>query len=225
MNFSDFDNDINSCKNNTCLSSNGHFLFASQMALLTYPGHLDKIMVEEKISSSLKNKDGSNKKIKQIVIAHESADPLAKPTPDYKGPHSYQIREHTHVLIKWWSRVQITNPLVLECGAQVPHYIKIQCRKDYYSALRYVSKEDPSLKNMVNSKPKQEQTESSTTENKELKQDDLRNRIIEIATAPSNFEAFMLAESFDEIPTIKLIRDAVKEDKINKEITNPTEGH
>lgn len=116
------------------ISPDKKFRFQSSMVLLTYKTHVDKILMCDFLNNMFQSKKTGAIPCIKIYIAHENGknDPL---TP----------YEHSHVVVKFGTKPDRTDPRFLDFNNIHPHIRKIFDKQQWRKACKYVTKEDKSV--------------------------------------------------------------------------------
>lgn len=173
------------------------FRLTCRRVLLTYKGHLDKNLMRDFICA--KSKSG----FKEFYVAHEEGD-------NKKTPY-----EHTHVVVWWNGRIDVTNSRWLDVKPEgedvvhpnirlVPDGTAKAFKLGWIRAVRYLGKEDP------------ENVELRTYMEKEYQDlvGGMAGKILRIQSAKTITEAFSYADKFGDICGVKEIFNAKNQERI-----------
>jgi hypothetical protein len=115
-------------KSNDTIKDKGSFRIQAKSYLLTYKTHIDKDLMSEFLAGI------KNKGFERFIAAHETADPI--------NPY-----KHTHVYIDYGYKFESTECRIFDYKGIHPN-IKV-CKGSITKLLRYLAKEDPENKGLL----------------------------------------------------------------------------
>jgi len=119
----------------------GNFYCQAQKIFLTYPTHIDKILLQNLLSKAATKRDGTERIFKFFRVAHETGHANGVDYP------------HSHVLIDFGSRFQSKNARIFDIKIEDtiihPSWRFITSTNYWNNCVKYIAKEDPENKDLI----------------------------------------------------------------------------